>query len=132
VSNHEHPDMQTPMAKVRFLGAARSGTKHFWHQRLTSVALIPLTIGAFVVVLGLMGRNHAAVVQILGSTPIAVGLLLFVLVGIYHMWLGMQTIIEDYVHEELPKIALLMGNTFFSCAIGLAAVFAILKLSFGL
>lgn len=132
MSNHEHPDMRTPMAKVRFLGAARSGTKHFWHQRLTSVALIPLTIGAFVVVLGLMGRNHAAVVQIVGSTPIAVGLLLFVLVGIYHMWLGMQVIVEDYVHEELPKIALLMSNTFFSCAIGLAAVFAILKLSFGL
>ncbi len=132
MSNHERSEMRTPMAKVRFLGAARSGTRHFWHQRLTSVALIPLTIAGFVVVLGLMGRNHAAVVQILGSTAVAVGLLLFVLVSVYHMWLGMQVIIEDYVHEELTKIAMLMGNTFFSCAAGITAVFAIFKLSFGL
>ena len=81
---------------------------------------------------GLLGRNHAAVTQILGSTPVAITLLLFVLVSVYHMWLGMQVIIEDYVHEELTKYSVLMCNTFFSCAIGLTAVFAILKLSFGL
>ena len=132
MSDSKPSEMRTPMAKVRHLGAARSGTKHFWHQRLSSVALIPLTIAAFVVVLGLMGRNHAAVVQILGSTAVAVGMLLFVLIGVYHMWLGMQVIIEDYVHEELTKIAMLMCNTFFSCAVGLTAVFSILKLSFGL
>lgn len=124
--------MRTPMARVRHLGAARSGTRHFWHQRLTSVALVPLAIAAIVVVLGLTGRNHAAVVQILGSTAVAIGMLLFVLVSAYHMWLGMQVIIEDYVHDELPKFAALMCNTFFSCVVGLAAVFAILKLSFGL
>ena len=87
---------------------------------------------SIVVVLGLLGRNHAAVVQILGSSPVAIGMLLFVLVSVYHMWLGMQVIIEDYVHDELPKYAALMSNTFFSCAVGLTAVFAILKLSFGL
>ena len=129
----DHKDsIRTPLSRVRYLGAARSGTRHFWHQRLTSVALIPLTIAAVFVVIGLLGRNHAAVVQILGSSPVAIGLLLFVLVSVYHMWLGMQTIIEDYVHDELPKYAALMSNTFFSCAIGLTAVFAILKLSFGL
>ncbi len=131
MSEHE-PSMRTPMARVRHLGAARSGTKHFWHQRLTSVALIPLAIGGIVIVLALMGRNHAAVVQILGSTAVAIGMLLFVLVSVYHMWLGMQVIIEDYVHEELTKFAVLMCNTFFSCAVGLTAIFAILKLSFGL
>ena len=124
--------MRTPMARVRYLGAARSGTKHFWYQRLTSVALIPLTILGIFAVLALTGRNHAAVVQILGSTAVAIGMLLFVLVSVYHMWLGMQVIIEDYVHDELPKYAALMSNTFFSCAVGLTAVFAVLKLSFGL
>ncbi len=133
MSDHEpSSSMRTPMGRVRHLGAAHAGTKHFWHQRLTSVALVPLTIGAVILVLSLMGRNHAAVVQILGSTAVAIGLLLFVLVSAYHMWLGMQVIIEDYVHDELPKIAMLMGNTFFSCAVALTAVFAILKLSFGL
>jgi succinate dehydrogenase / fumarate reductase membrane anchor subunit len=131
VSEHK-TSIRTPLSRVRYLGAARSGTRHFWHQRLTSVALIPLTIAAVFVVISLLGRNHAAVVQILGSSPVAIGLLLFVLVSIYHMWLGMQVIIEDYVHDELPKYAALMSNTFFSCAIGLAAVFAVLKLSFGL
>ena len=114
MSDHKPSGMRTPLARVRYLGAARSGTRHFWHQRLTSVAMIPLTIGLIVVVFSLLGRNHAAVVQILGSSPVAVGMLLFILVSVYHMWLGMQVIIEDYVHEELTKYAALMCNTFFS------------------
>jgi succinate dehydrogenase / fumarate reductase membrane anchor subunit len=122
----------TPLRRVRHLGTARSGTRHFWHQRLTSVALVPLTIALILIVIGLLGRNHAAVVQILGSTPVAIVMLLFILTSVYHMWLGMQVIIEDYVHDELIKIAILMGNTFFCFAVGFAAVFAILKLSFGL
>jgi len=130
VSDHK-PSIRTPLSRVRYLGAARSGTKHFWHQRLTSVALIPLTIGAVFVVIGLLGRNHAAVVQILGSSPVAIGMLLFVLVSIYHMWLGMQVIIEDYVHGQILRPLLVMANTFFTIAVGLAAAYAILKLSFG-
>jgi succinate dehydrogenase / fumarate reductase membrane anchor subunit len=94
--------------------------------------MIPLTIGLIVVVFSLLRRNHAAVVQILGSSPVAIGMLLFILASVYHMWLGMQVIIEDYVHDELTKYAVLMCNTFFSCAVGLTAVFATLKLSFGL
>ena len=124
--------IRTPLGRVRHLGSAHNGTGHFWHQRLTSVALVPLTIAVIIIVVGLLGRNHAAVVQILGSSPVAIIMLLFVLTSVYHMWLGMQVIIEDYVHDELPKFAALMSNTFFSCAIGLTAVFAILKLSFGL
>ena len=126
------PSIRTPLSRVRYLGSARSGTQHFWHQRLTSVALIPLTIFAVFLVLALLGRNHAAVVQILGSSPVAIGMLLFVLVSVYHMWLGMQVIIEDYVHDEVTKLVTLMANTFFSCVVGLSGVFAILKLSFGL
>ena len=123
--------MRTPIARVRHLGAAHSGTKHFWHQRLTSVANVVLTIAVVIIVLSLLRSNHAAVVQILGSTPVAIIMLLFIISSVYHMWLGMQVVIEDYVHDELPKFAALMGNTFFSCVVGLAATFAILKLSFG-
>ena len=123
---------QTPLHKVQGMGSSHSGTGHFWHQRLTSVANVPLTIAAIVIVLGLLGRNHAAVVQILGSTLVAITMLLFIISSVYHMWLGMHVIIEDYVHDEVAKLVTLMLNTFFSCAVGLAAVFAILKLSFGL
>ena len=124
--------IRTPLARVRHLGSARKGTSHFWHQRLTSVANVPLTIAAIVIVLGLLGRNHAAVVQILGSTLVAITMLLFIITSVYHMWLGMQVIIEDYVHDDIAKFGMLMANTFFSFVVGLAAVFAILKLSFGL
>jgi succinate dehydrogenase / fumarate reductase membrane anchor subunit len=124
--------IRTPLARVRHLGSAHNGTGHFWHQRLTSVAGIPLTIAAIVIVMSLLGRNHAAVVQILGSSFVAVTMLLFVCTSVYHMWLGMKVIIEDYVHDEIWKFATLTANTCFSVAIGFAAVFAILKLSFGL
>jgi succinate dehydrogenase / fumarate reductase membrane anchor subunit len=123
--------MKTPLARARGYGSARSGTQHFWHQRLTSVANIPLTIAFIVIVISLLGRNHAAAVQILGSPLVAVVMLLFILTNVYHMCLGMQEIIVDYVHDELLKYAALMANTFFGFVIALASAYAILKLSFG-
>jgi len=127
----EHHSMRTPLGRVRHLGSAHHGTRAFWHQRLTSVANVPLTIAVIVIVMGMLGRNHAAVVQILGSTFVSITLILFVLSSVYHMWIGMQVIIEDYVHHENSKFAMLMANTFFSIAVGLAAVYAIFKLAFG-
>lgn len=121
----------TPMRRVRGLGAARSGTGHFWHQRLTAVAAVPLSIALIVVVIGLMGRSHAAVIQILGSPVVAVIMLLLILNTCYHMWIGMQEIIVDYVHEDKLKFLSLIGNTFFVFAVGFTCAFAILKLSFG-
>jgi succinate dehydrogenase / fumarate reductase membrane anchor subunit len=123
--------MRTPMSRVRGLGAARSGTTHFWYQRLTSVAGVPLTIGLVLIIITLMGRSHAAVVQILGSPLIAIVMLLFIINTAYHMWIGMQEIILDYVHEERWKLASLMANTFYVVVVAFAAVYAILKLSFG-
>jgi succinate dehydrogenase / fumarate reductase membrane anchor subunit len=121
----------TPMRRVRGLGAARAGTGQFWHQRVTSVAGVPLTIALIVIVMALMGRSHAAVVQILGSPIVAILMLLFILNTAYHMWIGMQEIILDYVHDELFKFLSLLANTFFVFAVALASAFAILKLSFG-
>lgn len=124
-------EMRTPMRRVRGLGAAHAGTKDFWHQRVTAVAGIPLTIAAIVIVIALMGRSHAAVVQILGSPIVAIIMLLFIINTAYHMWIGMQEIILDYVHEDKFKLATLMANTFFCFAVAFASAFAILKLSFG-
>ena len=131
MTNDGRHTLRTPLGRISHLGAARSGTQHFWLQRLTAVADVPLTIATVAIVIGLFGRNHAAVVKILGSMPVAIVMLLFILTSIYHMWLGMQTIIEDYVHDERVKIVSLMGNTFFCFAVALTAVFAILNLSFG-
>jgi succinate dehydrogenase / fumarate reductase, membrane anchor subunit len=122
--------MSTPLGRVRGLGAAKSGTQHFWRQRLTAVANVPLTIAFVFIVVGLLGRNHAAVVQILGSPLVAVIMLLFIVSITTHMRIGMQVIIEDYVHDEGHKFFLLMANTFFAFAVGLASAFAILMLSF--
>lgn len=125
------PQMRTPMRRVRGLGAAHSGTGHFWHQRVTSAAGVLLTIALIIIVISLLGRGHAAVVQILGSPLVAVIMMLFIINTAYHMWIGMQEIILDYVHEEKWKLLSLMANTFFVFAVALASCFAILKLSFG-
>jgi succinate dehydrogenase / fumarate reductase membrane anchor subunit len=132
MTDQRRSSFRTPLGRVRSLGSAHHGTRHFWHQRLTSAANVPLTIAVIVIIMGLLGRNHAAVVQILGSTLVAITMLLFIVTSVYHMWLGMQVIVEDYVHDDNWKLFTLMLNTFFSFAVGLAAIFAILKLSFGL
>ncbi|HEY2529535.1 MAG TPA: succinate dehydrogenase, hydrophobic membrane anchor protein [Xanthobacteraceae bacterium] len=124
--------MRTPLARVRGSGSAQSGTAHFWHQRLTAVANIPLTIAVVIILISLLGRNQAAAAQILGSPAVAIIMLLFIISITTHMRLGMQVIIEDYVHDESAKLTLLMANTFFTVVVGLAAAYGALKLSFGL
>ena len=124
--------LRTPLARVRGLGSAKSGTEHFWRQRLTAVANVPLTIAFVVIVVSLLGRNHAYVVQTLGSPLVAMLMLLFIGSSTYHMRIGMQVIIEDYVHGEVTKLVLVMLNTFFAIVVGLTAAYAIFKLSFGL
>jgi succinate dehydrogenase / fumarate reductase, membrane anchor subunit len=123
--------MRTPLGRVRGRGSAKSGTGHFWYQRVTAIANIPLTIAAVIILITLLGRNQAATAQILGSPAIAIILLLFIASITTHMRLGMQVIIEDYVHDDSSKLTLLMANTFFSVAVGLASAYGILKLSFG-
>jgi succinate dehydrogenase / fumarate reductase membrane anchor subunit len=123
--------MRTPLKNVRKLGSAKEGTDHFWHQRLTSVAGILLLPFAIWIVLTLIGADYDTAKRTLGNPIIAILLMLFVVTNVIHMRLGMQVVIEDYVHGEGSKMVLLMLNTFFSILVGLACVFAILKLSFG-
>ena len=123
--------MRTPPRQIRRLGSAKSGTEHFWRQRLTAIANVPLVSGFIVIVTSLLDRNHATVVQILGSPIVAILMLLFILSVTYHMGIGMQIIIGDYARREGTRIVLLIANTLFVVAIGLASAYAILKLSCG-
>ncbi|SFV37681.1 succinate dehydrogenase, hydrophobic membrane anchor protein [Hyphomicrobium facile] len=123
--------MRTPLKKVRYLGSAKEGADHFWKLRVTSVANVFLGIFLVWLIVSLLGADYATVRQKLGNPLIALALLGLILSGTIHMRLGMQSIIEDYVHAEGPKLAALMLNTFFAIFIALASVFAILKLSFG-
>lgn len=124
-------DMRTPLGKVRFRGAAASGTEHFWQQRLTGIGIALLTTPVLVIMLMLLGRNHAATVQILGAPLVAILLALFVIASAWHMRLGMQVIIEDYVHNEKIKLAAIIANQFFAFTVGVVSLYAILKLSSG-
>ncbi|MBV9457421.1 MAG: succinate dehydrogenase, hydrophobic membrane anchor protein [Bradyrhizobium sp.] len=125
------PSMRTPLGRVRALGAAHSGTTEFWRQRITGVAMTLLIIPVVVVVMMLLGRNQAGAAQILGSLPIALIMLLFIIASTWHMKIGMQVVIEDYVHSERLKLVAIMANNFFSVTVALASIYAIFKLSSG-
>lgn len=124
-------DMRTPLGKVRGLGSAREGTVHFWRQRLTAISNIPLILFFVGLLISLNGASYAETRAALSSPFVALPLILVLLSVLYHMRLGMQVIIEDYVHGEGSKLALLILNTFFTVAVGAVAVFSLLKLSFG-
>lgn len=122
--------MRTPLKNVRHLGSAKEGTDHFWRQRVTAVAnliLVPLFV---VLVVALVGADYAVAKRALSHPIVTILMLLFLGSALVHMRLGMQTIIEDYVHSEGRKLVLLMLNTFFVIVMGVIAVYALLKLSF--
>ncbi|MGD9668651.1 MAG: succinate dehydrogenase, hydrophobic membrane anchor protein [Hyphomicrobiaceae bacterium] len=123
--------MRTPLKRVRALGSAKEGADHFWKQRVTAVANLFLTLFLVWLVVSLAGADYATVKARLANPVNAIGLGLLAISGAIHMRLGMQVIIEDYVHGELGKVVLLMLNTFFAILIGAACLFAVAKLSFG-
>jgi succinate dehydrogenase / fumarate reductase membrane anchor subunit len=123
--------MRTALGKVRGLGSAKKGTGEFIVSRVTAVALTILLTAFLIVVVALVGKPHADVVATLSSPLVAVLLIASILLTVVHMRIGMQVIIEDYVHGEMPKFVLLIGNWLFSWGVGLVALFAVLKIAFG-
>ncbi|MBX3583948.1 MAG: succinate dehydrogenase, hydrophobic membrane anchor protein [Rhizobiaceae bacterium] len=124
-------DMRTPLGKVRGLGSAHEGTDHFWRIRLTAVANVPLFLFFVGFLVSLNGADYATVRQALANPFVTLIFGLMILSGLYHMRLGMQIIIEDYIHGEGMKLALLMLNTFFCIAVGAASGYALARLAFG-
>ena len=122
--------MRTPLSRVTGLGSAKAGTRHFWHQRLTAIANIVLVTLTVILMLFLVGKPHAEVVRVFANPLVGLLFLALILSALYHMKLGMQVIIEDYVHGRW-KLPLLIGNVFFAVAVGLASLLAVVRLSFG-
>jgi succinate dehydrogenase / fumarate reductase membrane anchor subunit len=121
--------LRTPLSRVQGLGSAKSGVTHFWHQRLTAVLLVPLTIWFVWVVARFTGAELGEVRQFFANPFNASLMLIFVLAGLYHMTLGVQVIIEDYIHREATKLALLMLNQFAGLALAVVCTIAILRLA---
>jgi succinate dehydrogenase / fumarate reductase, membrane anchor subunit len=124
--------MQTPLKQVRGLGAAKSGTEHFWQQRVTAIANVPLVLFLLWFIVSHLGAARADVVSSL-KNPIISVLMISALASIFwHMRLGMQVVIEDYVHGHGRKLAAVIGNSIFVAVMFALAAYSILKMSFGL
>jgi succinate dehydrogenase / fumarate reductase membrane anchor subunit len=124
-------DLRTPLARARGLGSARQGVHHWWAQRLTALALIPLVVWFAVSLVMMSGAEYELVRAWIGSPVVMVLLILTVVVGLHHGQLGMQVVIEDYVHSDGGKLALIVLVRFVAVLFGLAAVVAILSIGFG-
>ena len=123
--------IRTPLARVRGLGSAKKGVAHFWQQRLTAVALIPLAVWMLWGLIAHAGADYAEARAWLGQPVTAILLLLLVLAGFHHMRLGLEVVIEDYVHDEGVRLALVLLNVLAAYGLGIACAFAALKLSLG-
>ena len=124
-------DLRTPLSRARGLGSAKQGVHHWWAQRITAVALIPLVAWFAISLIMLSGADYAVVRAWIGSPAVMVLLVLTIVIGLHHGQLGMQVVIEDYVHNDGMKLALIVLMRFIAVFFGLAAIVAILRIGFG-
>jgi succinate dehydrogenase / fumarate reductase membrane anchor subunit len=124
-------DLRTPLSRARGLGSAKQGVHHWWAQRITAVALIPLVVWFAISLIMMSGADYAVVRAWIGSPVVMVLLTLTIVIGLHHGQLGMQVVIEDYVHSEGMKLALIVLMRFIAVFFGLAALVAILRIGFG-
>ena len=123
--------LQTPLGRVRGLGSAKSGTHHWWMQRVTAIALVPLTLWFVVAMIKLTGADHSVAAAWIRSPFNAIVLLLLIVATFHHMQLGLQVVIEDYVHHHGARLVLMLGQKLLSFALAVVAIFAVLKIAFG-
>ncbi len=121
----------TPLARARGRGSAHEGTSHFWWQRLTGVANLIALVFFIVTVFAVAGASHAQVKAYFAAPVASVLMLLLIGSVAYHMYLGMQTIADDYVHSPGSRLVASILNVLFTVIIALASVLAVLKLSLG-
>jgi succinate dehydrogenase / fumarate reductase membrane anchor subunit len=124
-------DMRTPLSRVKGLGASGHGAGHWWVHRLTAVSNVPLIVAFVVIVAGMAGRPYAQAVGVVSHPLVAILLILCVLSVTNHMRMGMQIVIEDYVHDRGFKLLAMAANNFYAVVIAVACLWAILKISFG-
>ena len=124
-------DLRTPLARARGLGSARYGVHHWWAQRLTAIALVPLVVWFAISLVMMSGADYGTVRAWIGSPVVMVLLILTIAVGLHHGQLGLQVVIEDYVHGDGSKLALIVAVRFIAIFFGLATIVAILRIGFG-
>ena len=123
--------MRTPLARAKGLGAAGHGAEHWWLHRMTAVSNVPLIVAFVIIVASLAGTNYQGAVSIVSHPLVAIILILAVISVTNHMRLGMQIIIEDYVHDKGWKLAALIANNFYAVVIAVACLFGIVKVGLG-
>jgi succinate dehydrogenase / fumarate reductase membrane anchor subunit len=121
--------LQTPLHKVEGMGAAHSGTGHFWHERVTAVALIPLSLWFLYVMVGLVGTSEATALQYLAHPWNALLMAAFILFSLYHAALGLQVVVDDYIHTAGTKIFLLLAIRFSVIATAAVSLFALIRIA---
>lgn len=124
-------NLRSPLGRVRGLGSAKEGVGHWWAQRLTAIALVPLTLWFVISVIGLIGADHAAFTAWAGEPGISAMLLVLIVAVFYHAQLGLQVVIEDYVHDEAAKTAGIVAVKFATILLGVFSAVSVLKLAAG-
>ena len=124
-------DLRTPIARARGLGSAKDGTRHWWMQRITAIALIPLSVWLVGSLVAIGAADHAQTVHWIRSPAVSIALLLTIAALFHHAQLGMQVIIEDYVHAEWRKLTALIAVKLLAITIAATAAFNVLKISLG-
>lgn len=131
MSAHKDTSIRTPLGRARGLGSAKDGTHHWWVQRVSAIAMIPSLVYLLVQLPALTTHDHDALLIWLQQPLPALALAIFIASAFYHASLGIQVVIEDYIHGEGQKIALLLVNKLAFLFLGVAAIYAVVRINFG-